>query len=403
MDLGPLAHRPFRYLLAARATSLLGSSMAPVGLAFAVLAATGSASDLGIALAAQTVPTVLLLLFGGVIGDRFRRDRILILSDLVCAATQAGTAALALTGNLTLAPLVALQALNGTASAFQYPAFTGLVPATLPAHQLQPGNALLGLTRSSTGLLGAPIAGLLTVSVGAGWALAVDALSYFVSALCLLAVRLPPNIERATGSMLRELREGWREFSSRTWLWAIVVQFSVLLGLGQASRLVLGPVVARESLGGAGAYGAYLSVTAAGAILAGVALLRVRFPRPILAGAIGMLVSALDLVLFATAGPLWGLLLAGFIVGVGHEVFGVTWETALQQHIPPHALSRVSAYDALGSLSMMPIGLVVVGGLSEAIGVQDALLIGVAGVVVPTLLVLCLPSVRGLRARPLAA
>lgn len=400
---GLLRDRRFRLLLAARGTSLLGTAMAPVGLAFAVLEATGDPGDLGIALSARFVPVVLLLLVGGAVGDRLRRDRVLVVGDAACALAQGGTAALALTGHITLLPLVALQALAGTAAAFLHPAFTAVVPEILPPGQRQRGNALLGLTRQGATLAGAPLGGLLAAAVSPGWALAADALSYLLSALLWTRLRLAPVVLAPGRGLLRDIRDGWTVFRSRTWLWAVVLQFSVLVGTAEAAFVVLGPVVARDRLGGAGAYGLLLAAEAAGAVCAGLVALRVRPRRPLLLGELGLLAIVPEMLLLAAGGPLWAVLLAAVATGAGLEAFGVLWDTALQDHVPPASLSRVAAYDMAGSLVLLPAGLALMGTLTGLVGVDGALVVGALGALVPTLAALCVPDVRRMRGRPRSA
>lgn len=374
--------------------------MAPVGLAFAVLQATGKVSDLGFTLSARVLPIVGFLLVGGVLADRLRRDLLVLTAELGSALAQGATAALVLTGHVTVVRLMVLQAVAGTAAAFLFPALTGAVPQTVRPEQRQAANAILGLVRNATLVLGAPLGGLLASTVGPGWALVADAVSYLGSALCWTAVRLPPSRLERADSFLTELREGWTEFRSRTWLWAIVVQFAILVALGEAAFDVLAPVVSQQHYGGASLYAGVLALEACGSVGAGLALVRLRVRRPLLAGSVGMLAFAPELGALAVHGPVWTLLVLAAVAGAGTQVFGVLWNTVMQEQIPPEKLSRVSAFDAFGSIGMLPVGLALMGFLAAGIGVSLALLVGAAGVVVPTLLVLLVPDVRRMRSRP---
>lgn len=397
----------FGLLLTARLTSRLGSAMAPVGLAFAVLQATGRAGDLGLALTAQQLPTVLLVLAGGVLGDRVRRrERVLVAADTVAGIGQAATAALVLTGGVTLLPLCALQALSGAASAFAAPALLGLVPSLVPAARLQRANASLGITRNVALLAGAPLGGLLAAVADPGWALAADAASYLVSATCLLALALGPLRHHARipagprAGVVADLREGVQIVREQRWLWVVIAQFSLLLGLGEGGYAVLGPVVSRDAYGGAGAYGALLAVQGAGSIAGAVVAARASWRRPLLVATIGTLPTPGLLALLAAPAALPVVLVAGLVVGLGFGVFGVVWNTAVQQHVPPHALSRVAALDALGSFALIPLGTALIGVLAGPLGIRGTLLLCVAGALLPTVAALAVRDVRELPALP---
>jgi MFS family permease len=396
--LGPFARREFRLLFLARSTSFFGSSIAPVAIAFAVLDLTGSATDLGLVLAARTVPQVVFMLVGGVWADRLPRNLVMVASDLVTGGAQAVTAALLLTGNAELWHIVALQAIGGTGFAFFFPASTGLIPQTVEPTLLQQANALLRLSLNAASISGAALGGFLVAVVGPGWALAIDAGTFFVSAGFLAAMRVTRNQRLEAPNFLRELREGWREFSSRTWLWVIVVAFGFINAAEVGAFNVIGPVVAKEELGGAGAYGGLLAAEAVGLVLGGLLALRYRPSRPLFVGCAAMAGLPPVLVLLALGAPLPVLLVAALLMGIGIETFSVLWDTSLQQHVPPHALSRVSSYDALGSFVFIPLGQIAAGPTAELLG-QDQTLYLAAGIVATGIAaMLATPSIRELQA-----
>jgi MFS family permease len=395
--LGPLAEREFRLLFMGQLVSLLGSAVAPIALAFAVLDLTHSATDLGLVLAAAWVPQLLLVLFGGVFADRLPRHLVMVGSNLLSAAAQGVIALLLLTHHAQLWQLVALQVVRGVATSFFFPASQGLVPQTVSPPQLQQANALLGLTRNTTGILGSALGGVLVVLVGPGWAIAFDAATYAASALVLAGMRLPRKERLEAGGILGELAEGWSEFASRAWLWSIVVAAGVGNMAAVGGTMVLGPLVAKESLGGAGAWAAILACQGAGFLVGGLLLLRWRPHRPLLAGESALLVWALPLVLLATVDSTPLIAAAFFLAGMALELFNVAWSTALQQHIPLEKLSRVSAYDALGSFIFIPLGLVIVGPLSDALGVSETLWLAAGVCVAATLAALSVRDVRELR------
>jgi MFS family permease len=394
---GPLARREFRLLFLARATSFFGSSIAPVAIAFAVLDLTDSASDLGLVLAARMSPQLVFLLVGGVWADRLPRHLVMVVSDLVTGGAQATTAALVLTGNAEIWHLVVLQAVGGTAVAFFFPAATGLVPQTVEPALLQQANAVLRMALNVSSLGGAALGGVLVAALGSGWALVVDAGTFFVSAGFLFAMRVRVAERLAAPNFLAELREGWREFTSRTWLWVIVLAFGFLNAAETGALNVLGPVVAKAELGGASAYGAIFASTALGLVLGAALALRFKPSRPLFVGCAAMILLPPVLVLLALGAPLPLILVAAVVMGIGIETFGVLWDTSLQQHVPEHALSRVSSYDALGSFVFIPLGQIAAGPTAEAIGVDETLYLAVAVITVATLAMVATPDIRRLR------
>lgn len=396
---GPLREREFRLLFAGRTISMLGSAMAPVALAFAVLDLTGSTTKLGIVLTARQVPTVLFLLVGGVWSDRLPRHHVMVSSNLVSGASQATAAVLLLTGHAELWQLALLAAVNGTASAFFFPASTGIVPQTVPSELLQRANATLRLALNATNITGAALGGLIVGIAGPGTAIAIDAGSYALAALCIGAMTLPAGLRLEGSTILHELRVGWRDFWSRTWLWAIVLQFAIVLAVETGSLNVLGPAVAKRHLGGAGAWGGVLAAESVGLILTGTVMLRWQ-PRKLLRTATyGVFPLALPLLALAWPAPLPVVVASAFLAGVGIEVFGVLWDTAMQQEIPGDRLSRLSAYDALGSFILMPVGLAVAGPVASVIGNRAAFLGAATVIVVTTSVVLASHDVRTLERR----
>jgi MFS family permease len=396
---GPFARREFRLLFLARGISFFGSAIAPVAIAFAVLDLTGSASDLGLVLAARMIPQLVFMLVGGVWADRLPRHLVMFASDLLTGSAQAATAALLLTGNAEIWHLVVLQAVGGSAFAFFFPASTGLVPQTVEAPLLQQANAVLRLALNAGSIGGAALGGILVAGVGSGWALAIDAATFFVSASFLVRMRVTRGARVEAPNFLRELREGWREFVSRTWLWVIVVGFGVLNAAETGAFSVLGPVVAKEELGGATAYGAIFAAEAIGLVLGGALMLRFRPSRPLFAGCLAVLLMPPVLVLLAVGAPLPLIIAASIVMGLGIEVFAVMWETALQQHVPGEALSRVSSYDALGSFIFIPLGQLLAGPIADEIGVDETLYLAAGIVTLSVLAMLATPDVRRLRRR----
>jgi MFS family permease len=376
-SLGALRERQFRLLYAGQTFSNLGSALVPIALAFAVLDLTGSAIDLGLVLLASRFPQVLLVLAGGVVGDRLPRRRVMLASDLVRCATQAITAVLLMTGTAQLWQLLALQAAHGAAAAFFDPATTSLVPQTISPGRLQQANALMGLSRSATGILGQIGAGVLVATVGPALALAVHAASFAVSAWSLALLRPLGTVRVGQGSsFFAQLAAGWTEFRARSWLWASVLHLSLLNLVVLAPFFVLGPLVALRSLGAAAGWATIATAYATGAVAGGLVGLRWRPRRPLLAAVLAV---------------------AGLLGGLQASLNEVLWNTSLQQHVPAEALSRVSAYGWLGALLFAPLGYALAGPVADWIGVPMTLWIGAAWVLVSTGLVLAIPGIRQLQ------
>jgi MFS family permease len=401
--LGPLREREYRLLFVARTTSRFGSAMAPVALAFAVLTTLhGSASELGLVLTARMIPTVCFLLLGGVLGDRLPRHLVMVASNAVSGASQAAAAALLLTGHATVGNLAALAAVNGLSSAFFMPASEGIVPQVVSPSLLQEANALLRLSSNATNILGAAIGGLLVAATSPGWAIAGDALTFLLAAAATGLMSLPRTLVRQR-SMLHELREGWSDFWSRTWLWAIVVQFGVVNAAESGAVNVLGPEVAKDHLGGAAAWGAFLTATSVGLVLSGIVLMRWQPRRILFVATLSVFSLALPPLALARPAPTAVVVGVGFVYGYFIEIFGVMWAVAMQQQIPKEKLSRMFSYDMLGSWALMPIGMAVVGPVAAAVGTRATLLGCAVLTVAATAPVLISRDVRTLERAPVPA
>lgn len=376
--LAPLRDRRFRWFYASQAVDLWGTTMAPVALAFAVLAIDDSAVALGQVLAARSIPTVLLLLLGGVIADRFGRRLIIQVSNGVSAASQATAAGLVITGHAELWHLVVIAAVNGTADAANFPATQGMVPQLVPRSQLQAANALLATTRGALLAVGPTTAAALVVTVGPGWALALDAVTWFVALLLLLPVHIPPRVREASTSVVHDLREGWGLFKGTAWLWQVVLAFGLLNAVIAGAWHTLGPPRALDTIGAVG-WGYVLSSYAVGLVVGGLLMLRLRVRRPLRTGMLGCTLFAAPLLLLGLEPALLPLAVCALVAGVGMEVFSVGWSLAMQENIPEDKLSRAYSYDALGSFVAMPVGQLAFGPLAAWLGLRPVL-VGAAAV-----------------------
>jgi hypothetical protein len=413
---GPLAHRTFRFLLAGRGVSMLGTAIAPVAIAFAVLDLTGSAAALGIVLASRSIPQVALMLIGGIISDRFDRSRVLVVANLVAGTAQAAAALLLLTGTASIPTLAMLEAVNGAASALVFPAAAAITPQTVPAGVLQQANATLRLVLNAAVIAGASAGGLLVGYVGPGWGLAVDAVAYTVAAAMFARITLrdrggvsdritvgaaggPAEAVAAPASVLRgvwaDLQVGWREVTSRTWLWSVVLAFSFANAAQAAGWHTLGPVVADRTFGPSG-WGFVLAAQTAGMFAGALVLLHFRPRRPLFFGCAAILLWVPMLVVLAVEPRLTLLLPVAFVAGLGFEAFGVFWDLSLQQNVPSDRLARVYSFDAVGSYAMIPIGQLAAGPLAALAGVQAGVFASAMVIAAAITASLFVPSVRRL-------
>jgi MFS family permease len=396
-SLAPLRAANFRWYFASRFVNTLGGMMAGVALAFAVLDITDSPTALGQVLAAHTIPTVLLLLFGGVIADRFPRALVIQVSNVCSGLTQGAIAVLVITGSAKLWMVIALSAVHGTLSAISFPALASVLPQLVPREDLQKANALLSLVRGSLTIVGPSVSALLVVTAGAGFALLIDALTWLVAAVLLLGVRLPPPEEKRRGAgMLAELHEGWHYFRRTTWLWVVVLAFGFLNAIHTGAMSTLGPAIAKQTFGAQG-WGYVLSAEAAGLLATTLLLLRVRLERPLLLGMLCIAAAGVPMVLLGVYPHVGTLVVAMFVAGAGIEVFSMGWNLSMQEHVDERMLSRAYSYDALGSWVAMPIGQLAAGPLGAAFGATDVMIgAGVAYVAICWLTLLARP-VRALR------
>lgn len=396
-SLEPLRHRGFRQYFFANGLSVLGDQVVPVALAIAVLEATGSVAQLGLVLLARTLPGMVLVLLGGVWADRWSRKWMMIASDVSRAASQAVFAALLLTGHAPLVALLFLQVWHGVASAFFRPAAAGILPQLLPADQRQRGIALNYTAFSGAGIIGPSLAGVLVATVGGGWALAVDSLTFVLSALLLAGIKLPAMAPPTGSSMMSALAEGWREVSSRTWLWGWIVNFGFFQFAVLSALLVLGPAVSLEQDIGAGGWATIMVAVGVGGLIGSILAVRLQPARPLVATAVTGMFIPLLLLGLALELPLAVLLVLAFVHGAGMAVAGTLWESTLQANVPHEALSRVASYDWLGSTAPRPIGLALIGPISLAIGSTATLVGATLSYVALTAALLLVPDVRHIR------
>jgi MFS family permease len=373
-----LRHPNFRNLFLGQAASTVGDRIVYVALALYVTD-IGTPTDVGLVLAAHALPLVGFVLLGGVWADRLPRTRVMISTDVVRFALHALLAALIFTGAVEIWHIVVIEALFGTAEAFFKPALTGLVPQTVPEDEIQPARAATGALETAAEFVGPALATALVLGLGAGWAFALDALTFLVSAAFLARIRARDRGEPVVAqSVLVELREGWAAVRSRAWVWTIVLAFSLALLLSFAPWTTLGPTVAEEGYGSAGVFGVLAAAFGLGTMLGALIGFRWRPLHPMRTGMILALSWPAAMLAFALVLPLPLVVTVCFGNGVGLALFDIWWHTALAERVPPHLLSRVSAYDWMGSLALLPLGYLIAGPLGEALGAREVLTAGSA-------------------------
>jgi len=395
-----LGYRDFRLLLADRLLAPGAFAFSLVGVSFAVLDATGSTADLSYVLAAQILPSLVFALVGGVFADRFAPQRVIVAANLMIAVGEGGFGLLVLLGQPQLWQMIGLETLTGAGMAVFYPASQALLPRLVPDRLLQEASAMSRLAMNAAQMGGAAIAGLFVAAAGPGWALATCGIGMLGTVPLLLAIRAPGAAREHSPNVLRELRDGWSAFASRRWLWATTIQYSVVLAAWYGAFDVLGPVVAREHLGGPAAWGLITAADGVGLIIGGVIALRLTVQRPIrFVVLVGATIAITPLAL-ASLWPLPVICVAAVGLGIALEVMMVQWTVTMARNVPPDLLARVSAYDIIGAVGAMPLGALLVGPIAAAVGVSATQYGAAALIVVASGLTMLAPEVRHMRAGP---
>jgi len=362
--------RDYRNVFIAQSVSVFGDGITPVALTFAVLDLTGSGTDLGLVLAAQSLPLAALALVGGVWADRLPRAALMVASDLIRAAVQAIAAVLLLTGTAHIWQLAVLAALHGSAEAFFRPAAGAIIPQIVPTPRLQQANALMGMSDNFGWMVGPAVAGTLVAVIGPGGAIAVDSATFLVSAAFLATLRVPAIVKtEAVRGFVAELRAGWHEVRSRTWLWVMLLRACLVLCIVIAPFQVLGPLGLREEGYTAAAWGWLQAVFSAGMIVGGAIALRYRPRRPMVVVCLTGTTAAAAPIALAVFGNPWPLGLVYGLRGIAVGILVAVWVTTVQTHIAKESLGRVTAWDWMSSLALWPAGLAVAGPLAQAFGV----------------------------------
>jgi MFS family permease len=390
----------FRRFFIGYSTSNLGSGMAATATTFAILDSGQSAGDLGLVMAAGIVPILLCLIGGGVVADRLGSRRVMLATDAIRTLVQAVFAIALFTGSPPLWVYLALTAVRGAGDGFFGPSLSALIPEVINAEELTDANALMGIVDSAASVAGPATSGVIVALFGPAAVLALDAASYGVSVLALWSVRVANPAPRTGRSVLADLREGWHEFRSRTWLWLVTVQFALFNLIVWAPFLVLGPTLAHQHYGGAAAWGATMGSLGAGSVVGGLALLGREPKRPMFTATVATIGYAFPSLALGLRAPLPWVTVAAFSGGIGTAVFNTLYSATEQRLLPPGVRARVSSYGTMGAYVFGPLGLAAAGPIAAATGIPAVLLTGVCWQIAATAFLLTLPVIRTLATAP---
>ncbi len=375
-----LSQRNFRYLWLAQSASVVGDNIVLVALALFVVERFHSTTDLGLVLAAHAFSLVAFLLIGGVLADRLPRHRVMIATDLVRFALHTLLAVLIFAHSVSIWELLVIEVLFGAAEAFFRPAANGVLPQTVVEEDIQQATAITTMSNNVAEFAGPALATALVLGAGAGWAFALDAATFLLSAALLTRVRarvreLQPTVEAPApaAGMWSELRAGAREVRSRAWVWVTLATFSVALFCGLAPWFVLGPAIARQQYGHLSVYGVIETSIGLGTVIGSIVGIGWRPRHPMRMAMFAAVVWPPAAILYATGVTLALVIPATVLAGVGIALFDVWWMTALAERIPPQSLSRVSSYDWMVSYALLPFGFLLAGPLASQLGTVNVM------------------------------
>jgi MFS family permease len=390
-------HKGFTSLAISRFISNVGNGVSPIALAYGVLSLPGAdGKDLSIVMAARFVPLLAFMLFGGVIADRFQRNRLVGGSDMLGSFLAAISAISLIAGFSSVWLLATMGALFGVLNAIWWPAMSGVLPEILPKEKLQEGNAVIGLMTNIGYIFGTLTGGILVATVGAGWGLLADAISFFIAGAIVWMLPIIGKVKDKSPGILHDLVIGWKEFISRSWVIAMVFAFALINMAFESMLSVLGPLNFSDPKIGPREWSYNLAGLSVGMLIGGIWILKVKVRKPLFLAMILIAISAVWDFALAFDLPLSYTIIASILSGISLEVFMVTWNTSLQSHVPEESYSRVSSYDTLGSYGIAPLGIVFAGPLAMHFGVKNILFVTGATTLIAATLSLLVKSVREL-------
>ena len=397
----------FRTLLIARIISNIGNGLGPIALAFGVLSLEGATpTSLSIVMAAQLGPMVVFMLFGGVLADRYPRALVVGTSDIFLSGFVVANGIMLINGSATVMSMAIIAFISGSLNALWWPAFAGLVPEVVPEEDLQSANSVIGLGANAANIAGTVAGGIIVAGIGAGWAMVTDGISFFIAGILVFTLRKfgkTRDTTEHTPSVFEDLAHGWKEFSSRSWVVTVVAGYCILNMIFESVLGVVGPVHAEQELGGPKPWSYILAALSVGMMAGVLVSLKVRPKRPLLIALVAQLGVAAWIFTIGVTSWIPLIMVSAFFAGIAFDFFFVLWQTAMQSNIPRESLSRVSSYDAFGSLVFAPFGLVIAGPITERIGTEQTLIgMGIIFAVVLAAM-LSVASVRNLRGQNLEA
>lgn len=397
----------FRTLLIARIISNIGNGLGPIALAFGVLSLEGATpTSLSIVMAAQLGPMVVFMLFGGVLADRYPRALVVGTSDIFLSGFVVANGIMLINGSATVMSMAIIAFISGSLNALWWPAFAGLVPEVVPEEDLQSANSVIGLGANAANIAGTVAGGIIVAGIGAGWAMVTDGISFFIAGILVFTLRKfgkTRDTTEHTPSVFEDLAHGWKEFSSRSWVVTVVAGYCILNMIFESVLGVVGPVHAEQELGGPKPWSYILAALSVGMMAGVLVSLKVRPKRPLLIALVAQLGVAVWIFTIGVTNWIPLIMVSAFFAGIAFDFFFVLWQTAMQSNIPRESLSRVSSYDAFGSLVFAPFGLVIAGPITERIGTEQTLIgMGIIFAVVLAAM-LSVASVRNLRGQNLEA
>lgn len=348
-------------------------------------------------MAARFVPLLVFMLFGGVIADRFQRNRLVGSSDMI-GSFVAGVSAVSLIVGFSSTWLLAIMGgIFGILNAIWWPAMSGVLPEIVPKEKLQQGNAVVGLLTNIGYILGTLGGGIIVSTIGAGWGLLADAISFFIAGVIVWLLPITGRVKDKSPGMIHDLKVGWREFISRSWVIAMVFTFALINMAFDSMLSVLGPLNFNDPKTGPQHWSYNLAGLSIGMLIGGIWILKVKIERPLFLAMILIALSSVWDFTLALDSPLIVSILAAVFSGISLEVFMVTWNTSLQHHVPEESYSRVSSYDTLGSFGIAPLGIVMAGPLAMHFGINSILMVTGLTTLIAATASLFVSSVRNLK------